>query len=86
MTNNFNPFPTRINTNAVLCVRCRGFCTLVLFIAAGLGKLVEQVRQAAEKVLLSYSLKHQLTAEGVGQLLNDIRSLSSSSCSRPSTR
>ena len=45
---------------------------------AGLQQLVVRVRQAAENVLLSYSLKHQLTAEGVVQLLADIRSLSAS--------
>ncbi|CAI8030037.1 Peroxisomal biogenesis factor 3 [Geodia barretti] len=44
----------------------------------GLEALVGRVRKAAETVLLSYSLKHQLTAEGVGQLLSDIHSLSSS--------
>ena len=47
-------------------------------LSPGLGQLVERVRPAAEKVLLSYSLKHQLTSEGVGQLLTDIHSLSSS--------
>jgi hypothetical protein len=44
----------------------------------GLAGLVGRVRPAAERVLVSYSLKHQLTSEGVGQLLADIRSLSSS--------
>jgi hypothetical protein len=52
----------------------------------GLEALVGRVRKAAETVLLSYSLKHQLTAEGVGQLLNDIHSLSSSySTHRPTS-
>ncbi|CAI8030039.1 Peroxisomal biogenesis factor 3 [Geodia barretti] len=49
-----------------------------VMVTAGLEALVGRVRKAAETVLLSYSLKHQLTAEGVGQLLSDIHSLSSS--------
>ena len=55
-----------------------------VMVTAGLEALVGRVRKAAETVLLSYSLKHQLTAEGVGQLLSDIHSLSSSH--RPTNR
>ena len=35
--------------------------------------LIRVVREAAEGILLTYSLKHQLTCEGVLQLLSDIR-------------
>lgn len=44
----------------------------------GLQQMVTQVCQATERVLVSYSLKHQLSAEGVVRLLTEIRSLSSS--------
>ena len=47
-------------------------------VLSGLQQLVARVRQATETVLISYSLKHQLTAEGVTRLLTDIRSLSAS--------
>lgn len=47
-------------------------------VCPGLQQLVTQVCQATERVLVSYSLKHQLTAEGVVQLLTEIRSLSAS--------
>ena len=39
---------------------------------------MERVRLWTEKVLVSYSLRHQLSSGGVVQLLTDIRSLSAS--------
>ena len=44
--------------------------------------MVSCVRQAADRVLVSYSLKHQLSAEGTTQLLADIRSLSAATATR----
>jgi hypothetical protein len=57
-------------------VQRQSLATVHYLMGEGLQQLVARVRQAADKVLLSYSLKHQLTAEGVVQLLADIRSLS----------
>lgn len=52
----------------------------------GLLQLVQRVREATERVLVSYSLKHQLTSEGVGQLLSDVRAVTASAGRRPSPR
>ena len=42
-------------------------------IAAGLHMLMGSIREAAHSILISYSLKHQLSCDGVLQLLSDIR-------------
>lgn len=39
----------------------------------GLVSLIRAVQEAAEGVLIAYSLKHQLTCEGLLQLVSDIR-------------
>lgn len=64
------------------CKRLAGpYCSL-----PGLLQLVQRVREATERVLVSYSLKHQLTSEGVGQLLSDVRAVTASAGRRPSPR
>ena len=46
---------------------------------AGVVQLAQAVRGAAEAILVSYSLKHQLTCEGVLQIISDIRQQASAS-------
>ena len=42
-------------------------------VATGLHSLMGSVREATHSILISYSLKHQLSCDGVLQLMSDIR-------------
>lgn len=42
-------------------------------ISPGLHRLMGSIREATHSILISYSLKHQLSCEGVLQLMSDIR-------------